>query len=319
MLCRGLVLLQCLQNLQTLIKQYLATCSTFNEGVYSEDIDRSDFTCHSAPASLEVADDESVANIFAPIYPDPTVPSEGHQQPLEIASENIREEAKIGTGQYGDIVLAKTSLRDVQLITRDDDQRATILTVEKKLNPNPSQTQNEVFDKEIKFISQLRHPNVASLLGVCYGEPAFIMMEYVGGDNLNQFLKRHTEIVSSTTPSSDSQLTTPMLVSMASQISSVMQYLAERNFVHRDIASRNCLVGKDLTIKVADLGMNKDLYQSHYYRIRDSRLLPIRWMATECLMANSQKSQMSGHLVSPCGNCSILPKICHTLTYLMKR
>ena len=65
------------------------------------------------------------------------------------------------------------------------------------------------------------------------------------------------------------------------QIATAMQYLAQQKFIHQDLATQNCLViGK--TVKVAGLGVNLDHYQSHYYQIRGNRLLPIRWMATEC-------------------------------------
>ena len=69
---------------------------------------------------------------------------------------------------------------------------------------------------------------------------------------------------------------------MASQIATAMQYLAQQKFIHQDLATRNCPVGENCTTKVADLGVNLDHYQSHYYQIRGNRLLPIRWMATEC-------------------------------------
>ena len=43
-----------------------------------------------------------------------------------------------------------------------------------------------------------------------------------------------------------------------------MQYLASREFVHNDLASRNCLVGKEFVIKISDFGMSQNLYESYY-------------------------------------------------------
>lgn len=61
-----------------------------------------------------------------------------------------------------------------------------------------------------------------------------------------------------------------------------MRYLYTQQIIHGDLATRNCLVGSDLSVKIADLGIGHDLYEQDYYD-NSTQLLPIRWMAPELL------------------------------------
>ncbi|XP_078392798.1 high affinity nerve growth factor receptor-like, partial [Cetorhinus maximus] len=80
------------------------------------------------------------------------------------------------------------------------------------------------------------------------------------------------------------QLNLPQLLNIAKQIASGVMYLASLHFVHRDLATRNCLVGEGMVVKIGDFGMSRDIYSTDYYRVGGRTMLPIRWMPPESIV-----------------------------------
>lgn len=141
-------------------------------------------------------------------------------------------------------------------------------------------------------MSRLKDPNIIRLLGVCVqDDPLCMITDYMENGDLNQFLSAHqlenkaTQGLPGDRESDQGPtISYPMLLHVGAQIASGMRYLATLNFVHRDLATRNCLVGENFTIKIADFGMSRNLYAGDYYRVQGRAVLPIRWMAWECIL-----------------------------------
>ena len=81
------------------------------------------------------------------------------------------------------------------------------------------------------------------------------------------------------------------ILKMAIEIADGMLYLSEKKYVHRDLAARNCMVAGDLTVKIGDFGLTRDVYETDYYRKGGKGLLPVRWMAPESLRDGVYTSQ----------------------------
>ncbi|KAL3275353.1 hypothetical protein HHI36_020120 [Cryptolaemus montrouzieri] len=148
------------------------------------------------------------------------------------------------------------------------------------------------FNVEVSALSRLSNANVARLLGACLdSEPVCAVREYAPFGDLCQFLQDHVAETATPLAPTASTLSYGCLIFMATQISSGMKYLESLGFVHKDLATRNCLVGKSYEIKISDVGSYRQMYSSDYYQIPGSRPLPVRWMAWESILLGKFSSK----------------------------
>ncbi|XP_040433952.1 high affinity nerve growth factor receptor isoform X1 [Falco naumanni] len=186
---------------------------------------------------------------------------------------------ELGEGAFGKVFLAEC----YNLLP---EQEKTLVAV-KALKEVTESTRFD-FQREAELLTVLQHQHIVKFYGVCTeGEPLIMVFEYMKHGDLNRFLRSHgpdAKILDQGQGQPCGQLTLSHMLQIATQIASGMVYLASLHFVHRDLATRNCLVGHDLVVKIGDFGMSRDIYSTDYYRVGGRTMLPIRWMPPESIL-----------------------------------
>ncbi|XP_011603288.2 muscle, skeletal receptor tyrosine-protein kinase isoform X2 [Takifugu rubripes] len=211
---------------------------------------------------------------------------------LEYPRNNIQYVRDIGEGAFGRVFQARApGLLPMESFT---------MVAVKMLKEEASADMQNDFQREAALMAQFDHPNIVKLLGVCaVGKPMCLMFEYMAHGDLNEFLRRRSPNRSLRTISRaslsgrsfTSELEAGLLscadqLSISKQIAAGMAYLSERKFVHRDLATRNCLVGEDMVVKIADFGLSRNIYSADYYKANENDAIPIRWMPPESIFYN---------------------------------
>ncbi|KAG9283699.1 high affinity nerve growth factor receptor isoform X1 [Astyanax mexicanus] len=196
-----------------------------------------------------------------------------------IKRQDIMLKWELGEGAFGKVYLAECAN-----LCPDTDKMLVAIKTLKDANESTRQD----FQREAELLTVLQHEHIVRFYGVCTdGEPLAMVFEYMRHGDLNRFLRAHgpdARILDEVKMPPMGQLTLPQMLQIAAQIASGMVYLASLHFVHRDLATRNCLVGEGLVVKIGDFGMSRDIYSTDYYRVGGRTMLPIRWMPPESIM-----------------------------------
>ncbi|XP_038064852.1 muscle, skeletal receptor tyrosine protein kinase-like [Patiria miniata] len=198
-------------------------------------------------------------------------------------------------GQLGSGSFAVVYKAEAEGITR----RGTNTTVAvKMLKEFATPNDQSDFKKELQMYSMMdQHPNVLSMLGYCTDkDPMYIILEYVPHGDLQTYL-RH--IRTGTEPfylkkeefKEKKDLTPTEILTFASQVVRGMEYLASKQCIHRDLATRNILLGEGLICKVSDFGLAREVAEKSQYEMQSQGKVPVRWMAPESLLSNMYTSK----------------------------
>ncbi|XP_033122318.1 muscle, skeletal receptor tyrosine protein kinase-like [Anneissia japonica] len=183
----------------------------------------------------------------------------------------------IGEGAFGRVFQARVP----HLVP---DEKETIVAV-KMLKDDADADTMRYFNREAEVITRFNHQNIVKLLGVCFvGKPLSIILEYMGHGDLQHFLRRRSpERIYEGSNKNGMVLDMRTKLKMAKQVAAGMAYLTELRFVHRDVATRNCLVNSMLEVKISDFGLARHLGSREYYLGHKDEKIPIRWTSPEAL------------------------------------
>ncbi|XP_076699307.1 muscle, skeletal receptor tyrosine-protein kinase isoform X2 [Callospermophilus lateralis] len=210
---------------------------------------------------------------------------------LEYPRNNIEYVRDIGEGAFGRVFQARApGLLPYEPFT---------MVAVKMLKEEASADMQADFQREAALMAEFDNPNIVKLLGVCaIGKPMCLLFEYMAYGDLNEFLRSmspHTVCsLSHSDLSTRAQVSSPgppplscaEQLCIARQVAAGMAYLSERKFVHRDLATRNCLVGENMVVKIADFGLSRNIYSADYYKANENDAIPIRWMPPESIFYN---------------------------------
>nr|XP_054751079.1 serine/threonine-protein kinase Nek4-like isoform X2 [Lytechinus pictus] len=145
----------------------------------------------------------------------------------------------VGKGSYGEVWLVKHKKDKKQFVIK----KMELLRASKR--------EKKAAEQEAKLLSKLRHPNIVSYKDSFESEEGFlyIVMGFCDGGDLYTRLKQQKTVA----------LEERQVVEWFVQIAMALQYMHERNILHRDLKTQNIFLTKSKIIKVGDLGIARVL------------------------------------------------------------
>ncbi|CAG9771117.1 unnamed protein product [Ceutorhynchus assimilis] len=191
----------------------------------------------------------------------------------------LRPVEKLGSCSAGELSLYETE--NLEDVLPDVSRLVAVRT------SNPEKCKGEPLAslREIRFLAGLNDANICKVLGVCTSEqPPWTIIEYGEMGDLAQYLQFLVNRNGSIRSSEDQPISSGSLIYIATQIASGMKYLESKHVVHKDLAARNCLVGRGYIIKITDIAMSKPQYRKEYAEIGGRPPAPIRWLPWESIL-----------------------------------
>ncbi|KAH9726671.1 MDIS1-interacting receptor like kinase 2 [Citrus sinensis] len=129
-----------------------------------------------------------------------------------------------------------------------------IVAVKKFHSPHPDMVAQQAFSNEIKALTELRHRNIVKFYGFSFHpRQSFLLYEYLGRVSLAIILSNDAAI---------DEFSWTVRMNVIKSVANTLSYMHHDYFppiVHRDISSKNVLLGLDYDAHVSDFGISKFL------------------------------------------------------------
>ncbi|MBE6798704.1 MAG: Stk1 family PASTA domain-containing Ser/Thr kinase [Ruminococcaceae bacterium] len=125
------------------------------------------------------------------------------------------------------------------------------------------------FKNESKAIAVLNHPNIVKVYDVSFGDLIqYIVMEYVDGITLKQYINQQTD------------MRWKDAVYLTIQVLRALQHAHDKGIVHRDVKPQNIMLLADGTIKVTDFGIAR-FARSQHKTMTDKAIGSVHYISPE--------------------------------------
>jgi len=178
---------------------------------------------------------------------------------------------KLGDGEYGPVYRGEAYGLGIK-------EKSKPVTV-KMLVTQATEDKKIRFEQDIALLSTINHLNVVGMLAVCTEDsPECILLDAGKQGDLLSYVREMKG--SSEQWMSISEVAA--MLKMADEVCLGLAYLASLYHIHKDVALRNCIIGYDGVVKVANFGLGPSLYPEAYTQLH-GKILPLRWMPPEAI------------------------------------
>ncbi|KAM9783422.1 serine/threonine-protein kinase LMTK1-like isoform 3-T3 [Syngnathus typhle] len=173
---------------------------------------------------------------------------------------------EIGNGWFGKVLLGEVNAG-----------LSTTRVVVKELKVSASVWDQMQFLEEVQPYRTLQHAALLQCLAQCSEvTPHLLLMEFCPLGDLKSYLRSRRL--------SDSDSPDPLVLQrMARDVASGLLHLHDNDFIHSDLALRNCQLTSEMSVKIGDYGLGHSLFKEDYYATQDQIWVPLRWMAPELI------------------------------------
>ncbi|XP_030400615.1 serine/threonine-protein kinase LMTK3 [Gopherus evgoodei] len=243
-----------------------------------ENPDGEEYSGEYTPPAEETSSSQSIPDVYILPLSEVSLPAPNQQMPktdlvkhLGLSRQHLSYLQEIGNGWFGKVILGEIF---------SDFTPAQVVVKELRVSAGPLEQRK--FLSEAQPYRSLQHPNILQCLGLCTETiPFLLIMEFCQLGDLKRYLRAQCQADGLTPDLLTRDLGT--LQRMAYELILGLLHLHKNNYIHSDLALRNCLLTSDLTVRVGDYGLSHNNYKEDYYITPDRLWIPLRWVAPELL------------------------------------